>query len=286
MGRLQPEPISINGNQQVNNITDYPRINLLGVDMHALNMQQLLNICHESIAERDMLVLGMINVAKIVNRRKNLLLRRSLKQADIVLADGLPIVWLSKLTGKPLPHRLAGIDIMYALLQEANEKHYRVYFLGTKPNILEKAIATVRQNYPGVFVAGCRDGYFNGDEEKEVALKIKDSLADILFVGMPSPKKENFLCKWRDLMNMPVCHGVGGSFDVLAGVTKRAPVWMQKSGLEWFYRLMQEPRKMWKRYLITNIVFIKLSFVEITKTWFTRFGKKPPRMSDSMSGTK
>jgi N-acetylglucosaminyldiphosphoundecaprenol N-acetyl-beta-D-mannosaminyltransferase len=104
-----------------------------------------------------------------------------------------------------------------------------------------------------------RDGYFDDTESEAVAKNIKNSKADILLVAMPSPRKENFLAKWYDFMQVPVCHGVGGSFDVMAGITKRAPHWMQDCGLEWFYRLIQEPRRMWKRYLVTNVMFTVLS---------------------------
>lgn len=265
----------------MNNTTDYLKINLFGIEVHVLKKQQLLDICRVSITTRETLVLGMINVAKIVNCRNNLSLRKSLERADIVSADGLPIVWFSRLVCKPLPERLAGIDIMYALLQEANKENYRIYFLGTKIEILEKVIATVQQNYPGISIAGYHDGYFSESDEQKIAENIRGSSADILFVGMPSPKKENFLKEWSGFIQVPVCHGVGGSFDVLAGVTKRAPLWMQRYGMEWFYRLIQEPRKMWKRYLITNIVFIKLSFVEVIKIWFARLCKKPLHISKS-----
>ena len=178
-----------------------------------------------------------------------------------------------------MPERIAGIDIMYKLLQQANESHYRVYFLGAKPEVLRKVIRTVQRDYPGICIAGYRDGYFDKAQEQSVAEGIRNSRADIFFVAISSPKKEKFLRKWRDFINVPVCHGVGGSFDILAGVSKRAPLWMQKCGIEWFYRLIQEPRRMWRRYLITNTIFIKLSFEAILRArvgrLFRRFGLTP-----------
>ncbi len=168
--------------------------------------------------------------------------------------------------GTPLPERVAGIDIMYHLLQLACKKNYSVFFLGAKPDVVKKVARTAQKNYPGLHLAGFRDGYFDKTEENQVAEQIKQSNADILFVGISSPKKENFLRSWRSVINVPVCHGVGGSFDVVAGITKRAPLWMQNAGLEWLFRLMQEPRRMWKRYMITNSIFIKLSIQEIFKT--------------------
>ena len=145
-----------------------------------------------------------------------------------------------------------------------------VRFIHIKPEVAKKVVEFVETNYPGLHIAGFRDGYFDKDQEQSVAQDIKDSRADIIFVAISPPKKEIFLRKWRDFVNVPVCHGVGGSFDILAGVTKRAPIWMQRSGLEWFYRFIQEPRRMWKRYLITNSIFIKLSCEAILRDRFGR----------------
>lgn len=249
-------------------------VKLLGINVFALRMGEVLNIANEHIANRKKLLVGVVNVAKIVNAQKDPELRAALNEADLVLADGAPIIWLSRMLGDPLPERVAGIDIMYKLLQKANEKRYRAYFLGTKPDVLQKAIRTVRRDYPGIRIAGFGDGYFDKDQERSVAEDIRDSSADILFVGINSPKKENFLRNWRYFTNVPVCHGVGGSFDILAGVTRRAPLWMQKCGLEWLYRLIQEPRRMWRRYLITNTIFIKLSLEAIIRARFSRLFRR------------
>jgi len=264
----------------------YPTVRLLGVDVFALPMDTVLDIANEHIANRERLLIGVVNVAKIVNMQKDPELRRSIKESDLVLADGLPVVWLSRMLGKPLPERVAGIDIMYKLLQEANDKHYSVYFLGAKPEVLQKVVKTIRINYPGIHIAGFRDGYYDKDEDQSVAQDIKNSQADILFVAISPPKKEIFLRQWRNFMNVPVCHGVGGSFDVLAGVTIRAPLWMQKCGLEWLHRLIQEPQRMWRRYLITNAVFVKLSVIAILQAHFASFCRKCSRLSGSKSGTE
>jgi len=234
------------------------RVNILGIAINKMTMQDVIEAAEEYISSRRQLLLGVVNVAKVVNIRKDDRLRQSIEQADLVLADGAPLVWLSRLLGRPLPGRVAGIDIMVELLKVADKKHWRVYFLGARPEALSRLIEVVKKDFPGVQIAGYRDGYFTEAQEEMVAKGIRDSNADILFVGISPPKKEIFLSKWHRYLNVPVCHGVGGSFDVLAGVTKRAPFWMQKSGLEWFYRVLQEPRRMWKRYLVTNTIFILL----------------------------
>lgn len=263
----------------MNLFSNYPTVKLLGINVFALRIDNVLDIANEHITNREKLSIGVVNVAKVVNAQKNQELRAALGEADLVLADGAPIVWLSRILGTPLPERVAGIDIMYKLLQEANEKHYRVYFLGAKPEVLQKVIRNVQRDYLGIRIAGYKDGYFDKGQEQSVAESICSSEADILFVAISSPKKEIFLRRWRSFINVPICHGVGGSFDVLAGVTQRAPLWIQKCGMEWFHRLIQEPRRMWKRYLFTNAIFIKLSLEAIirarVKRLFCRLTLKP-----------
>ncbi len=248
----------------------YKRVDILGLGLDKMTMQDVLKAAEESIISRKQILFGVVNVAKLVKARKDVQLRQSVEQADYILADGLPLVWLSRVLGRPLPGRIAGIDIMIELLKEAGVKNWRVYFLGANPHVLARFIENVRKDFNNVQIAGFRDGYFTEEQQQDVADNIKKSSADILFVGISSPKKENFLSRWHQYINVPVCHGVGGSFDVIAGVTKRAPLWMQKCGLEWFYRFLQEPRRMWKRYLVTNAVFVGLSIKEIVKTWAGR----------------
>ncbi len=255
---------------QVDDLAKYRTVNVFGLKIHALNMDEVLSICEEHISKKTLLLLGVVNVAKIVNCHRIAELRKSLAKTDIILADGLPIIWLSRLIGDPLPKRVAGIDIMYQLLMRSSKKNYSIFFLGAKQKVLQRVVNVVQVKYPGVRIAGYRDGYFEESEEKKVAEEIKNSSADIIFVAMPSPKKENFLRRWHDYMNVPVCHGVGGSFDIVAGMTKRAPMWMQNAGLEWLYRIMQEPRRMWKRYLVTNTIFIALSIKTVVSVYFDK----------------
>jgi N-acetylglucosaminyldiphosphoundecaprenol N-acetyl-beta-D-mannosaminyltransferase len=134
-------------------------------------------------------------------------------------------------------------------------KGYKPYFLGAKPEIVSEAVAIAIQRHPNLKFAGFRDGYFSEDDEHEVMDRVRLSGADCLFIGMPTPRKERILRAWRDKLNVPFVMGVGGSIDVLAGKTKRAPQWMQSSGLEWVYRVYQEPGRMWRRYFSTNTKF-------------------------------
>ena len=139
-----------------------------------------------------------------------------------------------------------------------------------KDDVIERVVEIAQRDYPGIQIAGHRNGYFSSGEEEGIARSIRDARTDLLFVAMTSPKKEIFMRRWGSLMKVKVCHGVGGSFDVMAGVTRRAPSWMQICGLEWLFRVLQEPRRMWRRYLVTNTIFLVLAIREVL--WRRRSG--------------
>ena len=157
---------------------------------------------------------------------------------------------------------------MQKLLTLAERKNYRVFFLGATEDVIRRAVDKIKKLFPKLMIAGYRNGYWSEKEEESVVNTIKHSSPDILFVGISSPKKEYFLNTYISKMNVPFSMGVGGSFDVIAGKKSRAPLLLQKCGLEWFWRLMQEPRRMWKRYLIGNVIFIWLVIKELFKKIF------------------
>ncbi len=228
---------------------------LFGVPIHALSMDQVLAAVDQAVRRRERLRIGVVNVAKMVNMRRDPELAESVLTSDLVLADGMGVVWASRVLRASLPERVPGIDLMMRMLEQGASRGYRVYCLGATPEVLGTVVERIGQRFPGVVVAGSHHGYFREEEEARVASEIRSAAADILFVAMTSPKKERFLARWGDEMGVPVCHGVGGSFDVLAGKVKRAPAMWQRFGLEWLYRVVQEPRRMWRRYLVTNTVF-------------------------------
>jgi N-acetylglucosaminyldiphosphoundecaprenol N-acetyl-beta-D-mannosaminyltransferase len=175
----------------------------------------------------------------------------------------MPVVWASRLLGKPLKERVAGVDLFEALMRRAGEKGWRVFLLGAKEEVVSKVAATYQHKYPKLVLAGYRNGYWKGEaEEAQVVEQIRDARPDLLFVAISSPKKEQFLGRWQAEMKIPFAMGVGGTFDVAIGHVKRAPVWMQKSGLEWFYRFLQEPRRMFRRYFIEDMAFVRLFIKE------------------------
>ena len=229
-----------------------------GVEIDQVTMGQVVASAERAIRDRTKMHISVVNVAKTANMRADLVLRESVVRGDVVLADGMPLKWVSQLRRHAIPERVAGVDLMYELFALANQQHLRVYLLGARDAVLHQVVRLLIERYPNMALAGCRNGYFPDCEAKSVALAVRRARADILLVGMPSPRKELFLRRWSDLMGVPVCHGVGGSLDVVAGITKRAPPWMRCAGLEWLYRLLQEPSRMWKRYARTNLIFLGL----------------------------
>jgi N-acetylglucosaminyldiphosphoundecaprenol N-acetyl-beta-D-mannosaminyltransferase len=220
-------------------------------------MQETLRTIDKTIANNKQIHHVVVNAGKIVAMQKDLQLRQSVNESDLINADGQAVVWASKFLGKPLKARVAGIDLMVELVQLAYKKKYKVFFFGAKEEVVKKVVNRYSKEYSPNIVAGYRNGYFNKGEEKAIAQEIADSGANILFVAISSPTKENFLYNNKEVLrNVSFIMGVGGSFDVVAGIVKRAPLWMQKAGLEWFYRFAQEPKRMWKRYLIGNSKFI------------------------------
>jgi N-acetylglucosaminyldiphosphoundecaprenol N-acetyl-beta-D-mannosaminyltransferase len=239
-----------------------PRRLLFGLEVDALRLTEVVALAEATVAGRGRLLVGVVNAAKIARLRTDPVLRDSLLTSDVLLADGQSVVWASRLLGRPLPERVAGIDLFAALLDLADEAGLRVYLLGATPDVVGRLGAVVAERWPGVKVVGADDGYFRDDEAGEVADRIAASRPDLLFLGMPTPRKETFVATHGPGLDVPVVHGVGGSFDVLAGVTRRAPAGWQRCGMEWAYRLLQEPRRLWRRYLVTNTAFLGLTVAE------------------------
>lgn len=237
-------------------VSRWPVREVLGARINDMRMSDVVKLADVCIQSRRNLLIGVVNAAKIANMKRNPQLDEAVGSADVTVADGMAVVWASKILGQPVPERIAGIDLMFRLLELANRNQYRVYCLGATDDVLSKVVAQIARDYPNAVVAGQQNGYFKPEDEMAIAKAIGSSRADMLFVAISPPKKEQFLARWAEYLNTPVCHGVGGSFDVMAGKVKRAPVLWQKMGLEWLYRVIQEPRRMWRRYLVTNTLFV------------------------------
>jgi N-acetylglucosaminyldiphosphoundecaprenol N-acetyl-beta-D-mannosaminyltransferase len=252
--------------------TGAERRQFLGLSVDALTMPQTVTRCVRAIEDGKFLSIGVVNAAKVMAMRQDSALRRAVTGCSIVLADGQSVVWASRLLRAPLPERVAGSDLFFELLGEAERRDYGVYFLGAKPDVLARMMTAISRQFPGLKVAGSRDGYFHAGDESEIAAEIKNSRADLLFLGISSPKKEQFVSQWGQQAGVHVAHGVGGSFDILAGITARAPIWWQRHGLEWLYRAWQEPLRLGPRYLKTNASFMGLVALEAVQTLRRRPG--------------
>lgn len=196
-----------------------------------------------------------VNVAILMMMRSDPRLQRFADSASFVLADGQPLIWASRLLSRPLPERVTGVDLVDALCARAARDGFGVYFLGARRDVVEAVAARMTGEHAGLRISGIADGYFSSAEEPERARAVAESGARLLFVGMGVPRQEHFLeDRWSEL-GVNVAIGVGGSFDVIAGLRRRAPRFVQRIGMEWMFRLVQEPRRLWRRYLVTNTLF-------------------------------
>ena len=234
------------------------RADILGCPIDRLGMQETLAAIERAIAQGAYTQHMAINAAKLVAMKDDRKLCQIIDECGLVSADGQSVVWASRLLRDPLPERVAGIDLMDSLLDLAQRRGYRVYFLGARADVLEQALQRLQTRFPKLQIAGARDGYFTDEEAPEVCQAIRSSRADVLFVAMSSPRKEYFLGEYGPELGAPFVMGVGGSIDVIAGMTRRAPAAWQRLGLEWLFRLLQEPRRMFRRYAVTNTRFIAL----------------------------
>jgi N-acetylglucosaminyldiphosphoundecaprenol N-acetyl-beta-D-mannosaminyltransferase len=246
------------------------RVAILGCPIDPLDMAETVERCDDLIQQGGTSQHMAVNVAKLVAARRDPDLRSAIEGSALVSADGQGIVLAARLLGRPLPERVAGIDLMQELLALAERRGYRVYVLGARSDVLERAAAVIDERHPRLQWAGRRDGYFEPAEEPEVCAEIRRSRPDMLFVAMGTPRKETFLAANADALGTPLLVGVGGAVDVLAGLTRRAPLAWQRLGLEWLYRLLQEPRRMFRRYAVSNARFAMMLAPAVVRHWTRR----------------
>ncbi|MFO7278080.1 MAG: WecB/TagA/CpsF family glycosyltransferase [Pseudomonadota bacterium] len=241
------------------------RIHLMGCEIDNLSLEETLQTIEEFIASGEPHQHVVVNVDKLVKARRDPALRRVINDCALVNADGMPVVWASRLLGRPLKERVAGVDLFEALMARAARKGWRIFLLGAKEEVVSRVRLLYEAKYPDLRIVGHRNGYWKPEEEEEVVRQIAEARPDILFVAISSPKKERFLAMHQARMRVPFAMGVGGTFDVAAGRVKRAPRWMQRAGLEWFYRFLQEPRRMFRRYFIDDMAFFGMLAREILR---------------------
>lgn len=242
------------------------RVEIMGCQIDNLSMEETLNTIEGFIRSGQSHQHVVVNVDKLVKANRDKELRRIISNCALVNADGMPVVWASRLLGKPLKERVAGVDLFEALISRSATKGWRVFLLGAREEVVSNLKRIYEEKYAGLTIAGYRNGYWEPGEEAAIAQQIRAAQTDILFVAISSPKKEYFLGRYQEAMRVPFAMGVGGTFDVAVGKIKRAPKWMQKGGMEWFYRFLQEPRRMFRRYFVEDMAFFGLLFKEFLRS--------------------
>lgn len=236
------------------------RYPILNTYVNAVTMEETISEVERIISERKPTQHVVINALKVNLMNKNQELKKIVNSCPLINADGVSILWAAKKFGIPLKERVAGIDLFLNLVKVAAEKGYKIYLFGAREDVVQKVKSIFLEQYPTLHIVGVRNGYFSDEEEPEIVADMADSGADMMFVAFSSPRKEFWVSKYLNELHIPFVMGVGGSFDVVAGITARAPKWMQDHGLEWFYRFIQEPRRLWERYIIGNWKFVVYTY--------------------------
>lgn len=234
-------------------------LNFFGVRVSASTQNSLLNYIQDKVNNSSASYITFTNVHVIITALKNDSLKQALYEADRVAPDGMPLVWAGKVVGKSQMERCSGPDMMKRLIEISEEKGYTHYFYGSTDETILELKSKLKEKYLNLKIIGAYAPPFrqlSTMEDKEITEEINDLSPDIIWVGLGAPKQELWMKNHKDKINHGVMLGVGAAFDFLANKKKRAPLWMQKTGLEWLFRLIQEPGRLWKRYLVTNLLFV------------------------------
>lgn len=240
-------------------------IKIFNIKIHPFSKKEFLEMIELNINQGKQITQNGINAASINELTNNADLVEAYNNSDLLNIDGMSMVWALRFLGYSAPERVACPDLANDILEMAERENYSIFFLGANKSSLSFAIKNLEKKFPNLHIAGFHDGYFKKEEEIGIVKMINKVKPDILFLGMPSPQKELFIEKYKRQLKIKYSFGVGGYFDILSGKTKRAPLWVQNRGMEWFWRFAQEPRRLWHRYMIGNIKFIKLVLQEKKK---------------------
>lgn len=246
-----------------------PTVTILGVKVHALTNAQTLALIEAFIASGRPHQLATVNPEFVVAAQEDKVFREIINNAALALPDGIGLLKAASILGAtPLPERVAGSDLVVRLAELSDRKGYRIYFLGAQPGVAEKTVEKLRVRYPNLQVAGCYAGSPSSEENEAILQRILPTRPDILLVAYGAPKQDKWIAQNLERLQIPVCLGVGGSFDFIAGTARRAPLWLQRLGLEWFHRLLTQPWR-WRR--IWNAV-PRFSWLVLR----SRFAKRDP----------
>lgn len=240
------------------------RANILGCMIDIIDMEQALKTIDRIIASGKPSQIITLNAEIVYNAQNDQALRNIINSAQMVTPDGIGIVWGARILGYQIKSRVTGIDLVHRLCEVAAARGWKIYFFGAAPGVAEMAAQKLNEQYQGLKICGCRDGYFAESEVENIIKDIKAKAPEILLVALGAPKQEIFIKKHKNKLGVPVCLGVGGSFDVLSGIKLRAPQVFIKLNLEWFYRLLTEPSR-FKRQLALP----KFAWMVIKRKYFT-----------------
>jgi N-acetylglucosaminyldiphosphoundecaprenol N-acetyl-beta-D-mannosaminyltransferase len=246
------------------------RVRVLDIDIDKVTNEQVLQIAQDFIESGGTHQIITANVDFDMLAKTDTEFRDIINEASLCVADGMPLVWASKLLGSPLPERINGTNMVYALCREGQKRHYRFFLLGAEPEVNACAAETLAREFPGIEIAGNYSppfGPFSEVENARIAQKVRDAKADILLVAMGPPKAQKWIAEHQKACQVPVAIGIGGALDFVAGKYKRAPVWMQDNGLEWFFRLCVDYKRLWRRYLLRDMPFVPLVLIQSLKHW-------------------
>ena len=240
------------------------RIKFLNIEVDNITMSQALEKIDELVINKKPSYVVTPNVDHIVKLENDNEFRKVYEEADLILTDGQPLIWISKLIKNPIIEKVSGSDLFPKVCELASKKGYKVFLLGAAEGVAKTAADKLITKYQGLDIVGTYSPPFGFEKDKteinKIIKMINEVKPDILAVGLGAPKQEKFIWKFKDKLNVPVSLAIGASIDFEAGNVKRCPKWMSKKGLEWFYRFLKEPKRMFKRYMIDDIAIIKIYF--------------------------
>jgi N-acetylglucosaminyldiphosphoundecaprenol N-acetyl-beta-D-mannosaminyltransferase len=243
-----------------------PRVDVLGVGVSAINMDTALEVIDRWITDGAQQYVCVAGVHGVMESQRDESLRRIHNSAGLVTPDGMPLVWLTRLHGWRNTSRVYGPDLMLDLCERSLATGYRHFLYGGNAEVPERLATRLQKRFPGLIIAGTYSPPFRtltAEEDEEIVQRINDAKADIVWVGLSTPKQEYWMSRHVGRISAPVMIGVGAAFDFHAGLKRQAPRWMQRSGLEWFFRLMNEPRRLWRRYLVNNPKFVWMTLLQM-----------------------
>lgn len=244
--------------------TSMSRMKFLNTEVDNLSMEEAIECIEKIIIDRKPSYVVTPNVDHIVKLEDDIEFREVYKDADLILTDGMPLIWISKLLKKPIKEKVSGSDLFPKICEMASRKGYGIFLLGAADGVAAKAADNLTDKYEGLNIVGTYSPSYgfekNQEEINEIIDIINNCKPDILAVGLGAPKQEKFICKYKNKLNVPISLAIGASIDFEAKNIKRAPRWMQNFGLEWFYRFLNEPKRMFKRYFIDDMKILKIYF--------------------------